>query len=283
MDTLPDHVRAAFHVPTGEVVNLGRAWDNGWRVGNTVLMPAQQPDVASFAAKLREQLKPSHVRLARPVRATDGRYVVSGWRASIFEPGQLQAGRVDETVVAALRLADALAGEKIPSFVQSAISKAWEEHQVFAVADRAAWSNDPEQILSLGLDGTQVASPAVESALKLAARLLPLVPPISAPDQLSHADMLATTIYVGSQDPVVTELAPVAHPHGYTAALTMVDGLLADAVDGGIINRFGHIPDLMGLLLRALLYRTFVHCLLKEANPEMSSRLQSVSDLIIRG
>ncbi|MDU0478894.1 TIGR02569 family protein [Staphylococcus chromogenes] len=281
MDTLPEHVRSAFHAESGEALSLSTAWDNGWRVGKMALMPVVQTETASISAKLRDHLKPQHVRLARPVRATDGRYVVSGWRASLWEPGELQAGRVDETAVAALRLADALATEKIPPAVQAPITGPWQDSQVFLVADRAAWAADPAAILSLGLGGQ--ASEKVEFALRLAARIVPLIPPIEAPNQLGHADMLATTIWAGSQDPVVTDLVPVAHPHGYTAAQVIVDGLLADAVDRGIIMRFGSVPDIIGLLLRALLYRTFVHGLSDGVDVRNEARLEQVLDWIIRG
>lgn len=283
MTTLPEHVRQAFHVETGDALALGQAWDYGWQVRNTVVMPVVQSDNASLSAKLRDHIKPDHVRLARPVRATDGRYVVSGWRASTFEAGTPQAGRVDEIVLAGLRLADALAGEKIPPFVQSPITGAWSDKHIFVVADRAAWADDPAAVLALGMDGAEVATPAVEQALKLAARILPLVPPIDAPDQLGHADMLATTLFAGSSDPVVTDIVAVAHPHGYTAAQAIVDGLLADAVDPGIIGRFASIEHLMALLLRALLYRIFVHALHPEANSQLDDRFDQVADWIIRG
>lgn len=283
MDTLPEHVRSAFHAEVGKVELLGAAWDNGWRVGATAIMPAVQTETASLSAKIRDHLRPENVRLARPVRSTDGRYVVSGWRASTWEVGQRYAGRVDETVVAALRLDDALAAEKIPPALTAPITGPWRTEQVFVVADRAAWSDDPASILSLGLAGDEAASPAVEFALRLASRVLPLVPPVEAPNQVCHADMLGTTIYAGSQDPVVTDLVLVAHPHGYTAAQTMVDGLLADAVDPEVIGRFSHLPHVMALLLRALLYRTFVHALHPEVDPGMEDRLSQVFDWIIRG
>ncbi|MDT5328005.1 MAG: hypothetical protein QOF25_5157, partial [Mycobacterium sp.] len=39
---------------------------------------------AAWSAKVRETLFVDGVRLARPVRSTDGRYVVAGWRADTF-------------------------------------------------------------------------------------------------------------------------------------------------------------------------------------------------------
>ena len=42
---------------------------------------------AAWSAKVRETLFADGIRLARPVRSTDGRYVVAGWRADTFVAG----------------------------------------------------------------------------------------------------------------------------------------------------------------------------------------------------
>ena len=56
---------------------------------------------AAWSAKVRETMFVDGVRLARPVRSTDGRYVVSGWRADTFVVGTPEP-RHDEVVSAAV-------------------------------------------------------------------------------------------------------------------------------------------------------------------------------------
>lgn len=63
---------------------------------------------SAWSAKVRETLFVDGVRLARPVRSTDGRYVVAGWRADTFVAGTPEP-RHDEVVSAAVRLHEATA------------------------------------------------------------------------------------------------------------------------------------------------------------------------------
>lgn len=280
MTDLPEHVRAAFRVESGDVTPLGYAWDYGYRVGHLVLAKVHDSDNAAWSAKVREQLQVDGLRVARPVRSTDGRFIVSGWKATSFASGELASGRVDEAVLAALRLADALADLPVPDFATQRISGSWQSHQIYRVADQAAWSEDPAEVLANGLDPEAIAGPQLAAALTLAARVAPLVPSITAPTQVGHADMLATTIFSGTQAPLVTDLVATVRPHGYSAALAAVDGMLFDAVDSGIIGRFSHVPDFTALLMRALLYRVFVAALSDE-QADIADRLQKVADTII--
>lgn len=244
-DQLPDHVRDAFQVGAGPAEQLSEAWDYGFRVGNTVFSKVLNPETAAWSSKTREGLKPEGVRVVRPIRSTDGRFVVAGWRASVFSTGNV-AKRVDETVVAALRLADALVKSHAPEPVDN----------VFHRADIRAWEEQPGQIGQL-------------------------LRPIDRVNQVGHADMLATTLYSGTQPPAVTDLVPVLRPHGFTAALVIVDGLLLGAVDEGILGRFSHLPDIESLLLRAFLFRRNIQELSENNDPNIISNLNRVENTLV--
>lgn len=219
-DQLPDHIRDAFQVGAGPAERLGEAWDYGFRIGNTVFSKSMNAEIAPWSSKVREALRPEGVRVVRPIRSTDGRFVVAGWRASVYSTGSI-SHRVDETVVAALRLADALIDAHKPDLPPLS---------PFTRADVRAWEDQ-------------------------SGRLGTLLRPVDQPNQVGHADMLATTLYSGTQPPVVTDIVPVVRPHGFTAALVIIDGLLLGAVDEGVLRRFSHLPDIDQLLLRAFLYR----------------------------
>lgn len=252
---LPEHVQSGFHVEPGEPRPAGAPWDHGWLVGNVVFSRAISAGAAAWSAKTREKLRIPGLRVARPIRATDGRYLISGWRASNHIDGT-PARRVDEVVHAALRLDDALSDVEIPDFARSGGS------DPFTRADREAWAMLP-------------------GPHDLASRLISLMEPVDAPDQVCHADLLATTLFSGYQAPAVTDLVAVAHPHGYSAALVMVDGLLAGAVDQGVIDRFDHLPALDQLLLRALTYRVLVHEHHPEAVAGMDADLLRVAEILM--
>ncbi|ALC05235.1 hypothetical protein CDES_03915 [Corynebacterium deserti GIMN1.010] len=242
---LPDHVRDAFQVGAGPAEQLGQVWDYGFRVGNTVFSKVQSPENAGWSSKTRESLKPEGVRVVRPIRSTDGRFVVAGWRASVFSTGTVSK-RVDETVVAALRLADALVDSHAPEPVDN----------VFHRADTTAWEEQP-------------------------GRIGELLHSVDRVNQVGHADMLATTLYSGTQPPAVTDLVPVLRPHGFTAALVIVDGLLLGAVDEGILRRFSHLPDIDQLVLRAYLFRRNIQELSENNDPNVISNLKRVETTLV--
>lgn len=245
-EQLPDHIRDAFQVGVGPAERLGEAWDHGFRVGNTVFSRVINPEIASWSSKVREGLRPEGVRVVRPIRSTDGRFVVSGWRASVFSTGVI-SHRVDETVVAALRLADGLIDATRPELAPLSL---------FTRADVRAWDDQ-------------------------SGRIGALLRPIDRPDQVGHADMLATTLFSGAQPPVVTDIVPVVRPHGFTAALVMVDGLLLGAADEGILRRFSHLPDIEQLLLRAFLYRRNVQELSGNSDPNVLSNLDRAEAALV--
>lgn len=231
---IPGHVLTAFGADEAggaEPVFAGPAWDNGWTVGPLVFSEAT--DTAHWSASVRMKLSVPGVRIARPARASDGRVVVGGWKASGHIPGEL-ALRVDETVSAALRLAEAL--EPVAGPVDLHRS------DTFAQAELAAWARVDDEF-----------------------------GPVDAPVQVGHADMLGTTIYAGVSAPAVTDLVPFAvpRPRVMTAAQVIADALIIGAeggVDVGLIERFAHLPDLENLLLRAVAYRGIVADLLPEHN-----------------
>lgn len=250
---VPDPEQVPAHVVTGfsgeqdgTPEPTGHAWDNGWRLGGTVYSRAGS--YAGWSAKIREKLQVEGVRIARPVRSSDGRFVLAGWRANGWIDGTLDHRRVDETVGAALRLADALIGLAGP------VSDTIHDDDLFIRADRLAWEETD-----------------------------PLRQRLDLPGQVGHADLLAATTYSGTQAPTVTDLVPFSapRPHGYTAALVIVDGLLADTVDDAVIDRFAHIPQLDQLLLRAHAYRRHVNELHPRASPAMPSHLGRVRDILV--
>lgn len=80
----PEHVLVAFGLAGAQPILLGAGWEGGWRCGEVVLSMVADNARAAWSARVRETLFVDGVRLARPVRSTDGRYVVSGWRADTF-------------------------------------------------------------------------------------------------------------------------------------------------------------------------------------------------------
>ncbi|MBV7294841.1 TIGR02569 family protein [Corynebacterium sp. TAE3-ERU12] len=253
----PPHVLEAFGA-YGNPEPAGPAWDDGYQYGNIVVSRVADSQRAAWSAKVREVLAADGVSVARPVRTTDGRHVLGGWQARHFAPGA-PALRADELIVASSRLEDALSGLARPRFL------ARSPEDVFGVCDRAAWVNDPAAELEKVLDVSTVPSADAADALAAAAELTRLRRDFDAEEHICHADPLATTIFDGANVPVVTDLVPCWHPAGYTPALAAVDALIFGGADEGLLRRFTHIPHWHQQVLRAMLYRLFIHAVHPDA------------------
>ena len=144
VDPPPEHVLSAFGLSGVGPIPLGAAWEGGWRCGEVVLSMVAENARAAWSARVRETLFVDGVRLARPVRSTDGRYVVSGWRADTFVAGQPEP-RHDEVVSAAVRLHEATGKLERPRFLTQGPTVPWADVDVFIAADRAAWEERPLQ------------------------------------------------------------------------------------------------------------------------------------------
>ena len=135
-------MRSTFGLREVESQPAGRDWDGGWRYGDVVLSPVADHARAAWSAKVRETLEVDGLRLARPVRGTDGRYVVSGWRADTYLEGTSGTAPRRGGVVS-LRLHEATAKLERPRFLVQPPVAPWVDVDVFVAADRAAWEAIP--------------------------------------------------------------------------------------------------------------------------------------------
>lgn len=252
LNRIPGHVLTAFQIDAAAspvTGNLSLAWGHGVRVGQYALVPAG--DHTHFSVTTRESVTVDGVRFARPLRSTDGRSNVGGWAVNVHDSGEL-ARRVDETVAAALRLADALADLPMPDIEADPGTLS----ALYQRAEREAWSECEDRHGPLETPG---------------------------PLQVGHIDMLGTTIFRGAVAPMVTDLVPTAapRPHAYTAALTIVDGLIYQSVGAPVLDRFAYLPDLLGLAARAVAFRRVLTDLHPEATSISRSRIAVVEELVV--
>lgn len=279
---VPTVVQRAFSAHMGseaqraQATYAGAAWDHGIHVGDIVVAPVVNVERANWSAAARETLKVQDVTLARSVRSSDNRLVVAGWKATEFHPGVL-TDRADEVILAALHLDDALAEVPLPDIFPTHMGECRMESDFFDLADLAAWAEDPGSLLDAGLNVRAQADESQLVALSLAADAIERLEPIDAPNQVTHADMFATTIFADGHAPTVTDIVPVAHPRGYTAALAIVDSLIAGATTARVVNRFSHVENLQQLVYRALLYRLYIHALHPQSRSNSRSSIVRVA------
>lgn len=269
---------AAFGLKSGSPEPLADGWDGGWRCGEIVLSQIADHARAAWSAKIRENLFVDGLRLARPVRSTDGRYVVAGWRADTFVEGSPEP-RHDEVISAAVRLHEATANIERPRFITQAPVPPWTDTDVFTAADRAAWDE-------LVLNKMPLGAPEVDDSLhrqeakELLGHLAALRKPVHSPSQLVHGDLYGTVLFSGSAAPGITDITPYWRPPAWAAGVVVVDALSWGDGDDGLIERWEDFDEWPQMLLRALMFRISVHVLSPRSTEESFPGLERTATVV---
>ncbi|WP_067659778.1 TIGR02569 family protein [Nocardia harenae] len=273
----PDHVRATFGLQSVTPVSLGD-WDGGWLFDDVVLSPVADHARAAWSARVRETLAVDGVRLARPVRATDGRYVVSGWRADYYLDG-VPEPRHDEVVSVSLRLHEATAALERPRFLVQPPVAPWLDVDVFVAADRAAWEAIPLRSLR-GAGAPPPTSPDGVHSMELLGQLATLRRPVRTPAQLVHGDLFGTVLFNGLSAPGLTDITPYWRPAAWAAGVIVVDALSWGGADDGLLDRWGELPEWPQMLLRAVIFRLAVHALHPRSSAAAFPGLARTADMV---
>lgn len=260
-DGPPDHVVAAFGLQ-GVPKLLDLPGRSGWRCGDIVVSTIADHARAAWSAKVRETLTVDGIRCARPVRSTDGRYVVSGWRADTFISGSVEP-RHDEVVLAGVRLHEEMASLERPRFLTQAPGVQWTDVtdvDVFTIADRAAWEDRPLHSVSV----PSLLSSRSDDAVRcwdLITQLARLRRPTQSPAQLVHGDLYNTVVFIGADAPGITDIIPYWRPASWAAGVVVVDALSWGEADEDVIQRWDTLPEWPQMMLRAMIFRLAVHLL----------------------
>lgn len=232
------HVCAAFGVDPGRAEPLpgGKAW----KCGDVVLQPVADKAHAVWLARTLAALDVPDLRVARPVRATDGRSLIAGWRANRYVSGTPEH-RPDEVVLTAIKLHQATADLPRPDLRPDPADPG-------VIADRIAWQErDVELDETKGGRWFEVLAPARR--------------PLRSPDQLVHGELFGNVLFDGDTPPGVVDFVPYFRPAEWAAAIAAVDALAWGDADPELLRRWEHLPEWRQLLLRAVLFRLAYHAL----------------------
>ncbi|GAA4391888.1 TIGR02569 family protein [Tsukamurella soli] len=274
----PDHVLSTFGLDGPEPIALGSDWDGGWRVGEVVLSLVADHARAAWSAKVRENLYVEGMRLARPFRATDGRYVVSGWRADTFIAGAPEP-RFDEIVSLANRLHEMTAKLDRPRFLLASPVAPFTDVDIFGFADRAAWEEHPLTV-ARKMGALIDLSPDAEHSVELVRELAALRTPVASSPQLVHGDLFGTVLFAGAAAPGITDITPYWRPASWAAAVIVVDALAWGGADDDLLVRWRDLPEWPQMVLRALIFRLSVHALHPRSTAAAFPGLQHATDLV---
>ncbi|HEU0087511.1 MAG TPA: TIGR02569 family protein [Pseudonocardiaceae bacterium] len=256
----PEHVRAAFGVweETPELLPHGPVW----RCGDVVLRPVEAAAQAAWVAQTLDALHAEGLRLARPLRSSDGRWVVGGWSATRYLEGRCEP-RHDEVIAVSLRLHAATAGLPRPRFLD-------DRDDLWAVADAVAWGERD----AMGLPGGGGELFAELADLAAARR------PVALRPQVVHGDLFGNVLFAGSAPPAVIDLVPYWRPPEWAAAVVAVDALAWGGADPGLVQRWASLPGWPQVLLRALLFRVAAHAAHPLSTAESLAGLRHAAKLI---
>ncbi|TNC23188.1 TIGR02569 family protein [Amycolatopsis alkalitolerans] len=205
-----------------------------WRCGRLVFKPVTDKARTVWLANVLGRLVVPDLRIARPVRATDGRWIVGGWAAGRYLEGQREH-RHDETMLAALKLAQATAKLPRPDFFSR-------RQGTDALADRIAWGEADVPV-------EERKGGRWFEVLAVARR------PVRLPDQVVPGDLFGAVLFDGPSPPGIVDFEPYYRPAEWGAAVVAVDAVAWGGADLEFLRRWSHLPEWSQLLLRALLFR----------------------------
>jgi uncharacterized protein (TIGR02569 family) len=250
-------VRASFGAKDSVPEPVGAGTQ--WRCDDIALRPVTNPAEASWVAQTLSELDVPDLRVGRPLRSSDGRYVVGGWVAHRYVAGTPEP-RYDDVIAASLRLHKATADLPVPRFVAT-------RADVFAMADRAA----------AGIEDAPL-NPA------LGGRLFDVVSgarkPLGLRPQVVHGDLFGNVLFDGSQAPGIIDFTAFNRPPEWAAAVVVVDALAWGGADDGLPNRWAHLPEWPQALLHALLFRLAVHALHPHSAEQSMRGLERAARLV---
>lgn len=213
----------------------GRAF----RCGSAVLKPVADHAEASWLASIFEQIWVPGVRIARPVRSSDGRWVIAGWAAHRFVSGRT-APRFREVIDVGAALHQALVDVPKPRLLDL-------RDDLYAWADRISWGELPVDDARLG-NGVGAAAFA---ALAHDRRSIDL------PHQLIHGDLTGNVLFAGSAPPAIIDITPYWRPTSWATAIVVVDAIAWGGADLELATS-QQTPEWRQILRRALMCRLAV-------------------------
>ena len=258
-NALPPHVRTAFGV--AEVVPRPVLWAGrrAWHCGEVLIRPVADNAVAAWSAGVLDGLRVEGLRLAHPVRSSDGRWVVAGWAACRFVPGTLEP-RYDAIVEASLRLHAATAGLPRPRVLDG-------RDDLATRAAAAAWG---ERGLTLDPRAGGVTFDELAGRRR----------PVTLTSQVVHAELFGAVLFDAAGVPALIDLVPAWRPPEWSAAVIVVDAVAWGGADEGLFDRWAHLPEWPQMLLRAVLHRLALHARHPEASTRTLAGLERAADLV---
>ena len=216
---------------TGDPIVLGGGEGRCWRAGDVVLKPCDDEAEWVWLGEVLPTIAQDGFRLALPLRARDGRWVVEGWCGQPMLDGE-HAERWVDVIEAGERFHRAVAEVSRPAFLDDRTNP-------WSIGDRVAWE--------------ELAPPDDHPIL---GRLLAMRAPMSAPSQMIHGDLTENLLFADGAVPAIIDVTPYYRPRGFAAAVVVGDAVRWRQADPEpLLAAVMHDPWFPQLFVRAVIYR----------------------------
>lgn len=235
-----------------------RAVDGGqgttFRVGDLAIKPCEDIEQAEWLGSVLESVQEQGFRIARPVRAASGNFVINGWCATRW---------IEGTTIIKNRWREAI--EACEAFHRALKQVAWSPvldrpSNPYVRMDGAIWRNTRGEDMGLG-----------PTAKRLSSRLRP----VTLPSQLVHGDPgEGNMLFNQDQPPGIIDMAPYWHPPEYALAMLIADSIAWSGAPVDLLSHIRQRPEMDQMLARAVLFRLHVAFLFRggEAGAEQRAR-----------
>ena len=177
-------------------------------------------------------------RIAQPIRARDGAWVVQGWEACQLIAGEPDVSRQGDVLRTGIAFHAAIAHLPRPAFLDL-------RDGPWAYGDRVAWEELPIR-----------TSPA---ALDLLTPLMRTRRPVDLASQVIHGDLLGNVLFSAGLPPAIIDWPAYWRPPSWALAVAVADALCWYGASPDLAARWSHQPAWGQLLVRALIYRIATH------------------------
>ena len=230
-----------------------------WHCGDVLIRPVSDNAVAAWSSGVLDGLNIDGLRLAHPVRSSDGRWVVAGWAAGGFVAGTLQP-RNDAGVEVATRLHAATASGPRPRLL--------DDRDDLSIRSAAGAFGERKLTLDPSTGGSLYK--------QLAAYRLP----VQLPSQVVHPELFGAVLFDEDGVPALVDLVPCWRPREWAAAVVVVDALAWGGANSALIQRWDHLDEWPQMLLRAVLHRLALHAQHPEASVRTMPGLERAAGLV---
>jgi len=227
----PPEVLDAFGVRGSQPVPLSGGEGKAFGADDLVLKPCDDAVEWAWLGDVLPTLEQHGFRLAPPVQAQDGRWIVEGWSAQPRVEGE-HAEQWDDVVAVGELFHAQTVGLSRPVFLD-ARTHPW------SVGDRVAWE--------------EVASPVEHPLLD---RVVALRRPLKLPAQVIHGDLTENVLFADGLAPAIIDITPYFRPASFASAVVIGDAVRwHDADPEPLLDVVHADPDFPQLFVRAVIYR----------------------------